>query len=230
MVSEATKLSKETLAVLKNFSTLNSNILVEEGNVIETITPTKNVMARAVVDEEFSTKFGIWDLSKFLSVVSMFDSPEFTFDDKYVLIGDGKKSSVKYHYCEPSLLTVPTKQVNMPDTALTIDMTNVMFNELTKASSVLQVQDLRICPSDDGSEILGIVHDVNDPTSNHYSISLGENTVDASYQFDFKINLLRLFPGNYTVDFTETVISKFTHNDFDLTYWIALETSSKFNG
>jgi hypothetical protein len=230
MISEATKLSKETLAVLKNFSSLNCNILVEEGNVIQTITPTKNVMARAVIKEEFSTKFGIWDLSKFLSVVSIFENPEFTFEDKYVVIGDGKKSSVKYFYCEPSLLTVPTKNVKMPDTALSIDMTHVMINELTKAASVLQVQDLRICPSDDSTEILGIVHDVNDPTSNHYSICLGENTVDASSQFDFKINLLRLLPGNYKADFTETVISKFTHNDFDLTYWIALETSSKFNG
>ena len=91
MISEATQLSKETLAVLKNFSSLNSNILVEEGNIIQTITPTKNVMARAVVEEDFSTKFGIWDLSKFLSVVSIFDVPEFTFEDKYVVIGDKEK-------------------------------------------------------------------------------------------------------------------------------------------
>lgn len=230
MVSEATKLSKETLAILKNFASLNSNILVEEGNVLQTITPTKNVMARAVVEESFSTQFGIWDLSKFLSVVSMFETPEFTFEDKYVTIGDGKNSSVKYHYSDPSLLTVPTKQVNMPDTALTIQLKHNVFNELTKAASVLQVSDLRICPSEDGSEILGIVHDASDPTSNHYSVALGDNTVDEKYQFDFKINLLRLFPGNYTVDFTETVISQFTHDDLDLTYWVALETSSKFNG
>lgn len=118
----------------------------------------------------------------------------------------------------------------MPDTALSINMTNSVFTELTRAASVLQVEDLRITPSDDGSEILGIVHDSSDPTSNHYSVSLGENTIDADYQFDFKISLLRLFPGNYTIDFTETVISQFTHNDIDLTYWVALETSSKFNG
>jgi hypothetical protein len=62
MVSEATQLSKETLAILKNFSTLNSNILVEPGNVIQTITPTKNVMARVVVEEDFETQFGICDL------------------------------------------------------------------------------------------------------------------------------------------------------------------------
>jgi hypothetical protein len=165
-----------------------------------------------------------------VSVISMFDHPEFTFDEKYVTIGDGKTSSVKYHYCEPTLLTVPTKQVQMPETALSINMTNSVFTELTRAASVLQVEDLRITPSDDGSEILGIVHDSSDPTSNQYSVSLGENTIDADYQFDFKISLLRLFPGNYTIDFTETVISQFTHNDIDLTYWVALETSSKFNG
>ena len=230
MVSEATQLSKETLAILKNFSGLNSNILIEEGNVIQTLTPTKNVMARAVVEETFSTQFGIWDLSKFLSVVSMFDNPEFTFNDKYVLVGDGKRSTVKYYYSDPSLLTVPTKQVKMPETAISIDLGHTVFTELTRAASVLQVSDLRITPSQDCSEILGIVHDSGDPTSNNYSVSLGENTVDADYQFDFKINLLRLFPGNYTVDFTETVISQFKHQDLDLTYWIALETSSKFNG
>ena len=230
MVSEATQLSKETLAILKNFSTLNSNILVESGNVIQTITPTKNVMARAVIEEDFETQFGIWDLSQFLSVISMFDQPEFTFEEKYIMIGDGKTSSVKYHYCEPSLLTVPTKQVQMPSTAISLNMTNSVFTELTRAASVLQVEDLRITPSEDGSEILGIVRDANDPTSNQYSVSLGDNTIDTNYQFDFKMSLLRLFPGNYTVDLTETVISQFTHNDIDLTYWVALETSSKFNG
>ena len=37
-------ISKETLAVLKNFAGFNSNVLVPEGNVIKTITPAKNVM------------------------------------------------------------------------------------------------------------------------------------------------------------------------------------------
>ena len=42
------------------------------------------------------------------------------------------------------------------------------------------------------------------------------------------MNLLRFVPGNYIVDFTETVISQFTHEDLDLTYWVALETTSKY--
>ena len=37
--------SKNTLAILKNFSSLNSNLLVTPGNVIKTITPSKTGMA-----------------------------------------------------------------------------------------------------------------------------------------------------------------------------------------
>ena len=74
-----TKLSQHTLSVLKNFSSLNSNLLVKQGNVINTITPAKNVVAQAVVDETFDVEFGIWDLNKFLGTVSLFNDPEFTF-------------------------------------------------------------------------------------------------------------------------------------------------------
>ena len=148
--------------------------------------------------------------------------------DKYVMINDGRKSSVKYYYCEPSLLTVPTKDIKMPDSALSINLTDSIFNELMKASSVLQLMDLRICPSDDGSEIIAKLHDASDSTNNKYYISLGENPIETNYNFDFKMNLLRFVPGNYIVDFTETVISQFTHEDLDLTYWVALETTSKY--
>jgi len=227
-MSDVVRLGKQTQAILKNFASLNSNILIKNGNSIQTITPTKNVMASAVVEETFPVEFGIWDLNKFLSVVSLFDSPEFIFGDKQVSIKDGNKSSVKYYYSEPTLLTVPTKQIQMPNTVLTIDLSHESFSELTKAASVLQVQDLRICQSEDSSDIIALVHDKNDPTSNQYSVSLGENTVDVDFNFDFNINLLRLLPGSYTVDFTETVISQFSHNDIELTYWIALESSSKY--
>ena len=53
------KLTKNTQSILKNFSTLNSNILINEGNIIKTMSPQKNVMAQAVVEESFPVDFGI---------------------------------------------------------------------------------------------------------------------------------------------------------------------------
>ena len=48
-----TKLSKKTLEILKNFASINSNILVNPGNVITTISPVKNVLSEATIDETF---------------------------------------------------------------------------------------------------------------------------------------------------------------------------------
>ena len=93
----ATKLSKQTLDILKNFASINSNILVSPGNVIKTISPVKNVMSQAVVKENFDTEFGIWDLNKFLGVVSLFNDPEFYFNEKYVEIVGNNGTRVVYH-------------------------------------------------------------------------------------------------------------------------------------
>lgn len=227
-MSDTVRLGKQTQSILKNFANLNSNILIREGSVIQTITPTKNVMVSAEVEESFPVEFGIWDLNKFLSVVSLFDDPVFTFSEKYVSISDGKTTTVKYYFSDKSLLTVPSKQIQMPETVLDIELSSESFSELIKAASVLQVQDLRICPDETGSNIIALVHDQSDPTTNQYSVTLGENAVDADFNFDFKINLLRLYPGSYTVGFTETVISQFVHNDIDLKYWVALESTSNY--
>jgi hypothetical protein len=63
------KISKRTLDILKNFSTINSGILVNEGNVLTTLSSTKNILAEAHVDETFPRQFAIWDLNKFLGTV-----------------------------------------------------------------------------------------------------------------------------------------------------------------
>ena len=80
--TSGTKISNETLEVLKNFSSINSNILVKEGNKLTTISPVKNVMAEAEISETFDQEFGIWDLNKFLGTVSLFEDPEFFFNEK----------------------------------------------------------------------------------------------------------------------------------------------------
>ena len=77
------KLSKETIEVLKNFASINSNILVNPGDTLTTVSPVKNVLAEAKVPESFPIQFGLWDLNKFLGVVSLFQDPEFVFDEKF---------------------------------------------------------------------------------------------------------------------------------------------------
>jgi hypothetical protein len=46
----------------------------------------------------------------------------------------------------------------------------------------------------------------------------------------FKVENLKLMPGEYTVNITEKVVSQFEHKTKNLRYWIALEADSKYNG
>ena len=225
--STTMKISKQTQTILKNFTSINSNLLVKPGNKIATVAPAKNVMAEATVDEKFDTEFGIWDMNKFLGTVSLFKDAEFEFEDKYVTISGGNGSKVKYYYSEPKLLTVPTKSINMPEAVVNFDLTESMFDELVRASSVLQLPHLSV--TTDGKKIIGVVCDKNDPTCNQFSVTLGDHKGDADFSFDFRIENLKFLPGEYEVKIAKSVISQFTHKDLSLKYWVALESSSQYN-
>ena len=63
------KLSNETMNILKNFSTINSGLFFKSGKKISTVSPSKTILAEAVLTEEFPKDFGIYDLNNFLSVL-----------------------------------------------------------------------------------------------------------------------------------------------------------------
>ena len=225
-----TKISNQTLDVLKNFSSINSNILVKEGNTLTTISPVKNVMAEATVPETFDQEFGIWDLNKFLGTISLFEDPEFAFENKHVTISSSKnKSSVQYYYSEPSLLTTVNKKINMPDPVVTCSITQKTFNDILKASSVLQVSDIAI-RSNAASELEIVALDKKDKSSNSYSIALGDlPTMEHEFCFYFKAENLKMLPGDYDVNITDKVVSQFTNTNQSLKYWVALESDSYYN-
>ena len=43
------KLSNETIGVLKNFSNINMNLVIKEGNTMTTMSAMKNIVAKADV-------------------------------------------------------------------------------------------------------------------------------------------------------------------------------------
>ena len=222
--------SKRTLDILKNFASINSNILVKPGNTIKTVSPIKNVMGKARVEENFDVEFGIWDLNKFLGTVSLFNNPEFEFYEKYVIIRDSNdKSEVVYYYSEPRLLTTVDKEIKMPETVVEFSLTDNTFNDVLRAASVLQVSDIAVRSNGDEIEIVAL--DKNDSTTNNYSVSLGQLPHgDHDFNFYFKAENFKMLTGDYDVSITDKVISQFKKVNDDVTYWVALESDSHYNG
>lgn len=218
MTNTKIKLSKTTLSVLKNFSQINSNLLIKPGNIFKTVSPSKCLFAEAKVEEEFPVEIAIWDLGQFLNVISLFSEPEFDFSENYVTI-QSNNSSVKYFYSAPSLLTTPTKNLKMPETKHEFVLTHGAFAELTKAAAVLQVSDL-VLKAEDGVVSLS-VSKKSDPSSNCFTVEVGESDEDFSYSLD--MSNLKLLPGDYTVSLTDTVVSRFAHTNMSLNYYVAVE-------
>lgn len=221
------KISKRTLDILKNFSTINSGILVNEGNLLTTLSSTKNILAEARVDETFPRQFAIWDLNKFLGTVSLFKDPDFIFDENFVTVKSGG-SSVRYYYCAQNLVTSTNKRITMPTAVVEFDLKAKDFAEVMKAASVLQVQHLCVRSSEDSSKIELAVVDKSDTTSNFYSLEVGDNTSGATFEFIFDVDNLKILQGDYRVSISQKIVSCFTNKNEPLTYWIALNGDSSY--
>ena len=214
------RLSKETYNILKNFAAINSNILIQPGNLIKTVSAGKNIYVEAKVTEDFDVDVPIWDLNKFLGILSMFNNPDLEFHDTHVVITNGR-SSVTYYYSEPSLLTIPNREIKMPATVARFDIDEKDLNEILKASSVLQVSDLRMVGAD-GKFIIS-VDDSGQSTSNSFEIVIDENYNGKDFEGTINVSEMKFIPGSYSVELTDTIISKFSHKSLDLSYYIAIK-------
>ena len=79
------KISTGTLDILKNFATINTNILVRQGNTLSTISTGKNIFARAEISESFPKEFAIYDLNSLLALLSLMEDTDVDFQDESLI-------------------------------------------------------------------------------------------------------------------------------------------------
>ena len=178
--------------------------------------------------EEFEQSFGIYDLNEFIGVLGLVDTPRLKFGSEHVVVGDSTgRSEVKYFFSAEETLTIPTKDIKMPEAEVSFVLTNDTLNKLKRAASTLGHDELSITGKD-GVLNLSVVDNQN-TTSNTFSIDIdGEIKTDSPFNFILSINNLKILPGDYEVDISSKLITQFKNKDVNVTYWIALEKISKF--
>ena len=219
------KLSESTVSLLKNFSSINQSILFKEGKKLRSISVMKNILVEANVSEEFPKDFGIYDLNQFLNGLSLHQSPDLDFDnEQYVVIKEGKSRS-KYFFADPSVIVAPPeKEITLPSEEVEFILTSQQLEKLKKAASVYQLPDISVIG--DAGVIKLVARDKKNDTSNDFSIVVGET--DEEFVFNFKEENLKIVPGNYDVVVSQKLLSRFTNQNIDVTYYIALEPDSTF--
>ncbi len=225
------KLSNETVTVLKNFSTINQNLVIKAGNKLSTMSAMKNIVASADVQEDFPQDFAIYDLNEFLAALSLFEKIDLDFKNDFVVItenGDSRRA-LQYWYSDPSVVTHPKTDITMPDPDVQFQFASSTLAEVTKAASIIGAPDMVLEGTSKGNAVLKVT-DKKNATANDFKVGLSvdENTKDVPYKFWFKVENLKLIPGSYEVNVSSKKISHFSNTKAPVRYFIALEPESSY--
>lgn len=233
------KLTQNTIALLKNFSAINPNMVFSEGRVLKTLSSSGVIMATAEIEEEVPS-FGIYDLNEFLSVVSMFNEPELEFDSnmKSVRIGNNV-SNVRYYLTDVDLLMRNRekyfkdgrlKDIRIPTTEVEFTVSSDQLSALRRAASTLSAEQLvieRTEPND--GLVFARVTNVKDGTANSYNTEVSNVVLTdpkSTFSFIFDIGNIKTVNDDYKVSISSKLMARFESPR--VTYYIAINKGSQY--
>lgn len=215
------KFSDNTLAVLKNFSTINSGVVLKSGKTQKTISPEKSILVEATLEDNLPSDFGIYDLNQFLGNVTTLKTPELNFTSNAVTLDDGE-FSLTYLSCSPNLIvSPPEKELALKQIDVSFALTNSVLQKLLKIAQMNNLPNLTVLGKD--GELRLKIHEKANDTSNHGSVKIGDYAGD-DFTATFKTENLKLLPDDYNVEVQKNAFAKFVNVNKTLTYFIALET------
>ena len=222
------KLSDHTVDVLKNFASINQNLIIKEGSTLTTMSAMKNIVAKAEVEESFDKEVAIYDLNEFLASISLFTNPVLEFNEGFVTIKEenNPKNSLKYFYSDSSVVTSPNKTITMPSKEVSFKLNGENLNKLKRAAGVIQAPDLVL--EKKNTDVFLTVKDKKNDTANTFSIDVDTVEDGSDFKFFFKVENLKVMDGDYDVDISSKNISHLASSNKDVEYWVALEPESSY--
>lgn len=233
------RIDRNTIAVLRNFSKINTGLCFEKGQTLRTVRPDKQILAEVGLDEDCPAEGCLYSLKDFISLIARSENPlQLTFDT--TASHDFPQGSVTVHeeetlkrigtvaLCDPSCIKTPPKQRVLVEKDLAFDLTAADLAYLTiqpdTSKSAIRSCKIMLCSDSDtvrlqkmkGDSILGFIEV---PTT---------VTDTAPFQGSIKTeHLKRLMTGPYSVHIAYKGLAHFLYKGFPLEYWVALEKIGK---
>ena len=215
-------LSAETIAVLKNFMTINQSIILYPGNEIISLSATKATHARAKVEDEFPSEAPIWDLGKFLGILSLTKEPaDIEFGDTAMIIRQGK-SRTKYAYCRPDLVVSmpPDKTHKLTKSKAQFKLENEVWQQVKSAMGVMGFEEFAFIGEEGVLSVQAL--STKNESSDTFNIEIGET--DLTFKAIFESDKMKLIPGDYDVTIFERAA---VFKGDQVEYTISLSTKSE---
>lgn len=220
------KFSNETLAILKNFSSINTNIVFRPGSEISTISNAKNIFAKASIKETIPNGFAIYDLNSLLAMLTLMENQDVTFNDKSLTV-TSDKGKFEYFYSNPEIVTsAPTNEIEHIS-VYKFKMIAEDVQMIMKAAAITAAPTISI--TNKNQNVVLSVGDRKNDTSSNFKKNLG--TSFDSFDVFIAVENLKVIPDAYEVSVAKTLNGKakflhFKHESKQLQYWIACEPGS----
>lgn len=225
-------INNETVETLKNFAEINQSLVIEAGDVIKTVSEQTNVLAKAKLGQSFPQDFAIYDLNKFLGVLSLFAEPQFDFSEKSIKIQSSVDANnfvagdsvAEYQFANMSLFEnerkILAKDINLPSEEAVFKLEEKYFMSIMRAAAVMSLPEIAVVANEGKLKIQAI----DAKTSvDSYAVELGVST--SNFKMIFKIENLKLMRGSYDVKISDKGLGHFKNTGRELEYWIATETT-----
>jgi hypothetical protein len=215
------QISKETIDILKNFASINSNILIRKGNALSTISTAKNIFAKATVAEDFPVEVPIYDLNSLLALLTLMENQNVEFGDKSLTISkDGGK--FEYFYSSPSVIVAaPDKNIEV-DNHFQFKLTAEDVQMIMKAAAITAAPTVSVTCKH--QQVVLTIGDKKNDTANTYKKTIGPGLDD--FDCHIAVENFKIIPDAYSVTISKKKLLHFKHETKGIEYFIAMEPDS----
>lgn len=203
-------LNDTTVEILKNFASINSQVVFKAGNAQRACNDTRNFIADVELPEPLPQECALYELNRLLGIIDTCKT------DKLPTIAFGTSSLVVEHdhgrvtipYAHSDVVAAPPSvQFHMKKPIASFDLPQELWNRIKRTASVLQTTSLYIIVNSDGELVLKLVNekDKGGDASGSATYNMpNTQVVDAvENTWAVKFESLELLPGNYTVEIGE---------------------------
>jgi hypothetical protein len=216
------KISTDTIKLLQNFASVNNNLRIRPGKELMTISPQKNIFAKATVNETFPKDFCVYDLNSLLSLLTLMEDQDIDFGETSLKISkDG--GEFEFFYADESVIIAPEAGKSIAvDNHYSFKMSSTDVLMLNKAAAIVGAKFISVV-SKAGKTTLS-VGDPKTASSNSYKRTLESS--EHEFNCRLAVENFKVVPDAYNVTISKKKFFHFKHDTKALEYWLAMEPDS----
>jgi hypothetical protein len=220
------KFGSETISLLKNFASINTNIVFKQGDCVSTISNAKNIFAKATIKETIPIEFAIYDLNSMLAILTLMDNQEVEFADKCMVV-TSSAGKFEYYYSSPEIVTAAPDNEIQHVGVYSFKLTAEDVQMIMKAAAITGAPTISVTCKNQAVTLS--VSDRKNDTAANFKKQLGTSLED--FDIFIAVENLKVINDAYDVTVAKTANGKakflyLKHESKQLQYWIAAEPGS----